>query len=96
MLSEDMSAEIVYSLNKIVQSSNKIAYKSNQSAHPMNEITFSSNETCYPGLEMHPNLGKMSGYKYTANLTVSLCWHWWFSRGEPFRLLFRFYGVGGG
>ena len=53
-----MSAEIVYSLNKIVHSSNEIAYKLNQGAHLMNEIAFSSNETCYPGLRMRPNLGK--------------------------------------
>ena len=58
MRSEDMSAEIVYSLNKIVHSSNEIAYKSNQSAHPMSEIAFSSNETCCPGSRMRPNLGK--------------------------------------
>ena len=53
-----MSAEIVYSLNKIVHSSNEIAYKSNQSAHLMSEIAFSSKETCFPGLKMRPNLGK--------------------------------------
>ena len=53
-----MSAEIVYSLNKIVHSSNEIACKSNQSAHPMSEIAFSLKETCFPGLRMHPNLGK--------------------------------------
>ena len=64
MRSEDMSAEIVYSLNKIVHSLNEIAYKSNQSAHLMNKIAFSSNETCYPGLRMRPNLGKTTGYKY--------------------------------
>ena len=78
--SKDMSAVIVYSLNKTVHSSNKITYKSNQSAHPRNEIAFSSNETCYPGLRMHPNLGKTSGYKYKTNLTVNLRWRWWFSR----------------
>ena len=53
-----MSAEIVYSLNKIIYSSNEIAYKSNQSAHLMNEIAFSSNETCYPGLRKRPSLGE--------------------------------------
>ena len=53
-----MSAEIFYSLNKIVHSSNEIVYKSNQSAHLTNEIAFLSNETCYPGLRMWPNLGK--------------------------------------
>ena len=58
MRSKDMSAEIVYSLNKIVYSSNEIAYKSNQSAHLMNEIALSSNKTCYPGLRKRHSLGK--------------------------------------
>ena len=75
-----MSAEIIYSLSKIIHSLNEIAYKSNQSTPPMNENAFSINETCYPGLRMHPNLGKMSGYKYTTNLTVNPRWCWRFSR----------------
>ena len=92
-----MSAEIVYSLNKIVHSSNETAYKLNQSAHLINEIAFSSNETCYPELRMCPNSGKMSRYKYTPNLTVHIGN---LAEGEPFQLLFRFrrrpnYGGGG-
>ena len=58
MRSEDMSAEIVYSLSKIVHSLNEIAYKSNQSTHLMNKIAFSLNETCYSGLRKRPSLGK--------------------------------------
>ena len=81
MRSKDMSAKIVYSMNKIVHSSNKIVNELNQSAHLTNEITFSSNKTCYPGLRVLPILGKTSGYKYTTNLTVSPRWHWLFSRG---------------
>ena len=78
--SEDMSVEIVYSLNKIIHSSTEIAYKKNQSTHLMNEITFSWNETRYPGLRMRPNLGKTPGYKYTTNLTINPRWQ--FSRGR--------------
>ena len=79
---EDMSAEIVYSLNKIVHSSNEITYNTNQSAHPMNVISFSSNENMLSWIENASQLGKDVRLKYTMNLTVSPHWCWWFSRGE--------------
>ena len=58
---------------------NRLKIESNCPSNKQNCLSL--NETCYPGLRMCPNLGKMSGYKYMANLIVSLHWRWWFSRG---------------